>query len=43
MEASRKDEFCRPVRTSVASANDFWLALKVTLEGKEEKNVFFLF
>ena len=42
MGASRKDEFfCRPVRTSLASAIDFWLALKMTLEGKDEKNVFF--
>ena len=43
MEASRKDEFCRPVRTSLASAIDFWLALKMTWEGKDEKNVFFFF
>jgi len=28
MGASRKDEFCRPVRTSLASAIYFWLALK---------------
>jgi len=41
MGASRNDEFCRPVRTSLASAIDFWLALKMTLEGKDEKKMFF--
>ena len=31
----------RPVRTSLVSAIDFWLALKMTLEGKDEKKMFF--